>query len=214
MAELVVATAALQSDTTYQDRLLVRQHWLHRLQKWDMLQRLLGGTIDFSDKAMKGPLLKEALVVRLGSNNGFFAETWKDVRPTPKHYFASTSDAFVELFSFCGFGDEEPMEHAHPEITVMWNRFKHSSDKGGAAKSVMRMVHLRCIFHILDIGRTESQRERKAKADTRKAAMHGLSHKRKRAQGVRAKQRAKGSGKGKGKGIGGSRSPRKVVFVK
>ena len=63
---------------------------MHRFTKWAALQRLMGGSIDYT----ANPHLIEMLIVRAASFSGFFACNFPNEKPTPKLYLALWDAAF------------------------------------------------------------------------------------------------------------------------
>ena len=118
------------------------QHmWQQRLHKWDLVQRLLGGSIDFT--GVKGARQLDRLKVRIASYTGFFARKF-DERPTPKQYFVAVHALhFIMLHFFCGFGDEECMESQHADWNISWARYKHCRDTRAALTTCMEQMHVR-----------------------------------------------------------------------
>ena len=133
--------ASLLTDPEYRAREKDRQVWQQTLHKWDLVQRLLGGIIDFTTK--EGVKQKDWLCLRVASYTGFFARHFNDT-PTPKQYFtARASIMFVENHGFCGYADEEPMESQHADWNVHMNRYKHCRSQKLALRACMRQTHVR-----------------------------------------------------------------------
>ena len=78
----------LKRDVECQGVLRVRQRWVHRFTKWAALQRLMGGSVDFT----ANPHLIQRLIVRAASFSGFFACKFPNEKPSPKLYLALTHD--------------------------------------------------------------------------------------------------------------------------
>lgn len=132
---------ALLGDQVYQERLRMQHMWQQRLHKWDLVQRLLGGSIDFT--GVKGARQLDRLKVRIASYTGFFARKFDD-RPTPKQYFVAVHALhFIMLHFFCGFGDEECMESQHADWNISWARYKHCRDTRAALTTCMEQMHVR-----------------------------------------------------------------------
>ena len=112
----------LKRDVEYQAALRVRQRWVHRFTKWAALQRLMGGSIDYT----ANPHLIEMLIVRAASFSGFFACNFPNEKPTPKLYLALTHGIqFIMHHKFCGYADEEPMESQHADHNRIRVRSRH-----------------------------------------------------------------------------------------
>ena len=73
-------------DVEYQAALRVRQRCVHRFTKWAALQRLMGGSVDYTTN----PHLIQTLIVRAASFSDFFACNFPNEKPTPKLYLALT----------------------------------------------------------------------------------------------------------------------------
>ena len=133
--------ASVHDDPEYKARQRAAHIWQQRLHKWDLMQRLLGGSVDFATS--QGVKRKDHLCLRVASYTGFFAKHFTDI-PTPKQYFtANLALMFVENHGFCGYGDEEPMESQHADWNVHLNRYRHCRSKKLALRSFMRQTHVR-----------------------------------------------------------------------
>ena len=131
--------SSLRDDPEYEKALLLRQRWVLRFTKWGLLQRMLGGSVDFAANQW----LVLCMRYRAASYGGFFAMWFNDV-PTPKQYLTLTHGVwFAEHWGFCGFADEEPMESQHGDWKRRLARYIHCRDRDTALRTALRSLHVR-----------------------------------------------------------------------